>query len=121
MHYILPSAILRTEMTRFQKVLRIDKPLNFSSEVNSKQKGVENIINIVNFYQCDHYLIFEHETRYIDIEKLKKSGIHPIIKSYTYPNYMQQFEPFEPNMSTLDIILNIGTEARRIIESGIIE
>lgn len=102
-----------------QKTLRIDKSLNFSSEVNSKQKGTENIINIVKFFQCDHYLIFEQELKYVDQKKLENESIQLIVKKYTEQKYFQQFSPFTSDLSVLDLILNTGPESIKILKTAI--
>ncbi len=104
-----------------KRQLTIETVLSFSSSVNSIKKGTENIINIVKYYKCAHYLIFDYELQFIDQILMHEAEIKLIVKKFKYPHYRQQFEPFEKNLSTLDVLLNTGRDSRKIIESGLQE
>ncbi len=98
--------------------LKIDTPIFYSSNIDFPKKGSEKIIQIVKYYNCDHYLITEEELCFVDNKLLYDNGINLIVKKLDFPNYYQQFEPFEKNMSVLDLLLNAGIESRKIILSG---
>jgi len=38
--------------------------------------------------------------------------------SYVHPIYKQRFEGFEPNMSVIDLLFNMGPDAKEIILKG---
>ena len=100
------------------KIIQINSPVYFSSDIKSDKKGTDNIIEIVRYFECDHYLIIQDEIKYIDEKKLNESGIKLIIKNYIESKYFQQFKPFDSGLSVLDLLLNKGNEAKSIILSG---
>jgi len=106
-------------ISHFKERLKIMTPVHLSSEINSNKNGTENIIALVKYFDCDHYLISEDELNFININQLKDAGISLVIKKFETPEYYQQFQPFEPGMSILDLFLNKGNESMDIIVSGV--
>ena len=53
---------------------------------------------------------------YNDEEMLKRNGIELRYSDFTYPRYPQLWGPFEPRLSIVDALFNLGRDTRRLIE-----
>ena len=54
---------------------------------------------------------------YLDVELFKKNKISLVYKSYNYKEYSQQFGEFCPAVTILDLIANMGREAKDYYKS----
>lgn len=53
-----------------------------------------------------------------DRAEFERRGIDVQLHAYEHPAYRQAFEPFMPFASALDLVLNVGAEAGRVVRSG---
>jgi|Deesub1362B_J571_1020462.scaffolds.fasta_scaffold07570_2 hypothetical protein len=98
-----------------QKLLRLEKEIHFSSETPVKGSREERVIQLLRRYNCSTYVIEEHSGSYFDPAVLEKEGyLVEFVKSPTHP-YEQQFEPFIPGLSILDVLMNEGPYTIRVI------
>jgi hypothetical protein len=58
-----------------------------------------------------HYLAGPGAEHYMDQPRFEASGIRLEIQVFNHPIYRQMYEPFEPNLSALDLLLVQGSDA----------
>jgi hypothetical protein len=101
------------------KVLGIDTPLFVSSELGEfPEDADERLIAITKHFGADTYLAGIGGREYMEMDKYKENGIEVVFQNYTHPVYGQLFGEFEPNMSTIDLILNHGPESLTILRGN---
>ncbi len=78
----------------------------------------EKLISMCKFLGADTYLSGSGGRVYVDDRAFAEANIKLQWHSYTHPTYQQQFESFEPNMSVVDLLFNVGPLSKEIILSG---
>lgn len=102
----------------------ISKELGIKTEfVNSKDLNTsgakdDKLIEICKKLNCDYYLSGPAAKNYIVNEKFKNNSIELEYMEYEYPNYKQVFDPFNHNVTILDLIFNCGENAPYYIWGG---
>jgi len=86
-----------------------------SSELGVSGKGTERLIKICQKIKADSLLEGAVGEDYIEEDKFKKAGIKLIYHNYKHPVYSQQFKPFIPYMSVIDLLFNCGEESLSIL------
>lgn len=72
----------------------------------------EKLLSVVKAAKADLYLSGPAAKDYIIAEDYAKAGIDLRWKDYSgYPEYKQMHEPFEHNVTVLDLLLNVGDAA----------
>ena len=100
------------------EVLGITTPVRYGSELGSEGKKDELILNICRDVGATTYLSGSFGRDYLDETKFLQAGIKIEYHDYAYPVYHQYYKPFEPFLSTLDIIMNCGPRSLDVILSG---
>lgn len=98
-------------------ILEINTKLIFSSKMTTKCKGIEKILDILKSLNADIYLTGQGKgsQRYIDQETFEKNNIKLLFQNFQHPIYRQRFPGFEPNMSVIDLIFNMGEKSKELI------
>ena len=94
--------------------LGIDTPTVKSSKLKITGKKTERLINICKAVGADRIYEGASGKDYIDEKLLSDHGIEIEYQDYSHPTYEQQFEPFIPYMSALDLLFCRGPEASKI-------
>lgn len=55
---------------------------------------------------------------YADVEAFSHAGVTAVFQDYRHPQYPQQGDPFEPNLSVVDLLFNCGENSHDILMSG---
>lgn len=55
---------------------------------------------------------------YVNVDLFSRHGISVYFQDYRHPEYTQRYPGFEPYMAALDLLMNHGPEAARILMSG---
>ena len=96
------------------KILKIEKKIQFSSELNIEGIGLEKIVNIIKKVGGDEYLSGDGmgSLRYIqgNEQVFEENKIKLIFQKFVHPEYFQLYGGFIPKLSILDVIFNIGPE-----------
>ena len=112
------STFFEVAMDGFQLVtqlLRLEKESHFSSETRFTGSREERILKLLRKYNCSTYLIETDSEEYFDAEVIEREGyLVELVPPPTKP-YQQQFEPFIPGLSILDVLLNEGPYAIPIL------
>ncbi len=78
----------------------------------------EKLISMCKFFGSNSYLAGSGGRAYVDEESFFNANIKLQWHNYLHPTYKQQFEGFEPNMSIVDLLFNVGPRAKEVILSG---
>jgi hypothetical protein len=78
----------------------------------------ELIIQICRKLDSDSYIHGKHGQDYLDVDMLKKSNIVSYFQGFEHPVYRQQYEPFMPEMSIIDLLFNHGDKSMEIIRQS---
>jgi hypothetical protein len=82
------------------------------------QEKNEKLISMCKFIGSDTYLSGSGGKAYVDEKAFVNSNIKLQWHQYTHPTYAQNFEGFQPNMSIVDLLFNVGPQAKEVILSG---
>lgn len=99
------------------EILSIDTKIRWSSEFSLLDGKTERLLGICKDCQADVYISGPAAKGYFDEELAKQEGIAVEWIDYSgYPEYPQLFPPFEHSVTVLDLIFNMGSEARLYME-----
>jgi hypothetical protein len=93
--------------------LNITTPFYFSSEMprSKKMKGTERLVEICRELNADVYLSGISGIDYLDLKLFEDSGIKVEYQNYEPKKYKQLYGEFIPNLSIVDMLFNLGSEA----------
>jgi len=88
--------------------------------INEKSlKSTELLVEIVKLLGGGVYISGMGGRKYMEEEKFKKEGIEVKYFEFKTFEYPQRWEGFEPFMSAIDLLFNVGSErARELIKGG---
>jgi len=100
----------------FRKVLNIDTPMEFSSNMNVEEfKASELILEICLRTGATEYLCGLSGKDYLKLDNFNAAGVKVISQEFEHPKYKQNGREFIPYLSTLDLIFNCGSESKNIL------
>lgn len=105
------------------RFLGIRTPVYRSSDVprNAGQdRGDTNdrIIEICRHFDSNVLYDGARAADFIDVERFQRAGIRVLFQDYCHPRYPQRFGEFISHQSTVDLIMNVGVDAPRILRSS---
>ena len=79
--------------------------------------NTERIIQLTRAVAGDVHLTSTYGTtrRYIDWARVAEAGIDVEAQRFSEPRYRQQFEPFRPNLSAVDLLFAVGPAAGELL------
>ncbi len=92
------------------KSFDIDTKMILSSEFGFNSKATEKLVDLVSAVEGDVYLSGPAGKNYLERQLFEERDIQVVFQEFKHPVYHQQYDGFEPNMSTIDALLNVGTE-----------
>lgn len=98
--------------------LNIKTEIVLSSELNLNEKKSDYVLEMVKKLDGKTYLSGELGRDYLDLPKFEQFGIDVKFQKYVQQTYQQLHPDFEPNLSTLDLMLNLGPSANGVIENS---
>ncbi len=90
----------------------------YASELEPEGKKSDLVLNICKALGAKTYLSGPLGKNYLKEDDFLNEGIAVRYHHYCHPTYRQVFPGFEPYMSTLDLMMNYGTETVKIIHEG---
>jgi hypothetical protein len=91
-------------------------------DVDNDLRQTDALVAILKAVGARTYLSGPSGRSYLDYEKFPKNNLNLIFFYFQHPVYPQRYLGFEPNMSAIDLLFNMGPDASRIIaSSGTIE
>jgi hypothetical protein len=79
-----------------------------SSSLCVEGKKTERLVNICRKLGITTYISGPSGSNYIENDLFERNGIQLLYHHYNYPPYKQLYEPFEPNVTILDLLFNCG-------------
>lgn len=86
-----------------------------SSVLEVGGSGWERVLDIVRRLGATDYVTGHGGARYLDHEPIERAGVSVRYMDYERTPYPQQHEGFDPYVSILDLIANVGPDARRYL------
>jgi hypothetical protein len=102
-------------MLYIMEVLDINTEFYFSSELICESTGTQRIIDICKALDVDVYLSGIGGKDYLDSRLFKNNNIELEYQKYVPKEYKQLQGEFIPNLSVIDLLFNIGDEAKEFI------
>jgi hypothetical protein len=80
------------------------------------------IIAVLKKIGADTYLSGESGRDYMEVEKFSQNNLTCKFLKFTHPVYKQRYPGFEPNLSAIDLLFNVGPQSGKVIkDSGSLE
>lgn len=98
--------------------MKIDIDIRFASELGVKGAKNDLLVGIVQSVSGDLYLTGQGARSYLDEKRFAEAEIGVRWQSYRHPTYPQLHDPFIPQLSSLDCLLNCGPAAAAILRSN---
>lgn len=106
-------------ITLLAKLLDIKTNCVLASDFDVTAHREERLLELCLMAKGDHYVSPPGSKVYLDeSDCFEKANIRLTYFDYEHPQYQQQFEPFTPYMSVLDLLFNMGQESRTVMLSG---
>jgi hypothetical protein len=100
------------------KILDINTELSWSMDYKIEGDKSEKLLNICKQAKAVEYISGPSAKNYIDEELFKREGVILKYMDYSgYPEYNQLYPPFDHYVSILDLILNMGPNAKNYMLS----
>ncbi len=103
----------------FLKCFEIDAQVIRASEMDADYalRRTDLIIQLLRKVGADTYLSGPSGRTYLEPEKFSQNGIGLGFFDFQHPVYSQRFPGFEPNMSALDLLFNLGPQSGAVIRA----
>jgi len=99
----------------FISELGIKTKLVKSSDLKIEFSATKRLVEICKKLHADVYLSGEQGSNYLDEKLFDDVGIKVVYENFKHPSYEQIYKKFVPNMSIIDLLFNVGDNAREII------
>jgi len=103
----LNEAVIRWLLTSYG----IATPVHRASEWSVREEPTERLVDLCRAVGATHYLAGPGADGYMDKPRFEASGVRLEMQVFQHPQYQQVYEPFEPNLSAIDLLLMQGPDA----------
>jgi hypothetical protein len=111
-NYILLRAVM--------EMLEIHTPLTFSEEEELPENATARVVRLCQRENAVEYVSGPTARNYLDEVQLKRANIKLTYADYDgYPEYPQLYGPFEHAVTILDLLFNVGPDARRYMKDRV--
>ena len=100
------------------RAFALDVPMRSSSELPVQSKGSSLILEICRIVGATEYISGPFGRDYLDSDAFAREGIKLLFHDYEPAPYPQAFPGFEPYLSALDLICNMGEEGKEFLARG---
>ena len=108
-----------SEMTSFLLAeLNVKTPIKFSSQMGITSVKNKLILDLCKEVGCTKYISGPFGRDYLSVQDFEANNIELLFHDYVHPQYKQCFEPFEPNMSVIDLLFNHGNRSLEILKTS---
>lgn len=105
-------------MNAIAGILGITTRISFSQDYGLIEGKTERLVDLVKKAGGVEYISGPAAKDYIDAKLFEEAGIKLTWMDYSgYPEYPQQFPPFEHGVSVLDLIFNCGADAPKYMKA----
>jgi WbqC-like protein len=90
-------------------LLGVRTPIHLASTLQALPLEADaRLIDLCRRFGCATYLAGAGGQSYMDLEAYRRAGITVEIQSFRHPVYRQAHPGFEPNLSSVDLLMNLG-------------
>jgi WbqC-like protein family len=90
-------------------LLGVRTPILLASTLDGLPQGADaRLIALCHRFGCATYLAGAGGQSYMDLEAYRRAGIGVEVQSFRHPVYRQAHAGFEPNLSCVDFLMNLG-------------
>ena len=93
------------------KAYGILTPVCHASQYVAREEPTNRLIDLCRAVGATRYLAGPGAEHYMDKPRFEASGIQVETQVFQHPIYRQVYEPFEPNLSALDLLFMQGPDA----------
>ena len=93
------------------KYLYLENNFLFSSSLGIADKSTDRLISICKHLNAKQFLHGAGGYKYFEIEKFRESEIDLVMVAFPNRAYPQLWGAFEPSLSIIDMLFNVGREA----------
>jgi len=113
-NFLLPISLYAFE------VLGVAVPIYRTSKLKElgyqiQGNTIDKILSMCHIFDAKTLVVGISGKEYLDIDKIKQTGIQVVTQKFTHPIYKQIHGEFVPNMSFLDLLFNHGPDATKIL------
>ena len=98
--------------------LDIHIPICRASDYNFDGQKSDLVLDMCKCIRADHYIFGTNGREYANVEAFRQAGISVEFQNYTHPVYPQLHGDFEPYMSIIDLLFNLGSESFKVLMGG---
>ena len=95
----------------------ITTPLRCASVMVAREEPTDRLIDLCRAVGATRYLAGPGADGYMDKPRFEASGVELEIQEFLHPKYGQMYEPFEPNLSAIDLLFCVGPDALNQLRS----
>lgn len=100
----------------FLRALSIQVPLVNASDYKFEGDKSALVLDMCKKLGADTYIFGGLGKDYADVASFEAAGVTPLFQEYKHPVYPQLHGSFEPNMSVLDLLMNMGPKAAEMFQ-----
>lgn len=89
----------------------ITTPVRCASEWTAREEPTDRLVDLCAAVGATRYLAGPGAEGYMDKPRFEASGVRLELQAFRHPLYRQVYEPFEPNLSAIDLLLMQGPDA----------
>lgn len=89
----------------------ITTPIRGASEWTAREEPTDRLVDLCRAVGATHYLAGPGADGYMDKPRFEESGVRLEMQAFHHPVYRQVYEPFEPNLSAIDLLFLQGPGA----------
>jgi hypothetical protein len=89
----------------------ITTPVHSAADYAARDEPTDRLIDLCRAVGATQYLAGPGAEHYMDKPRFESAGVRLEIQVFKHPIYCQVYEPFEPNLSALDLLLMQGPDA----------
>ncbi len=86
-------------------------PLHCASEWTAREEATDRLVDLCRAVGASRYLAGPGADGYMNKPRFEASGVRLEMQAFHHPLYQQVYEPFEPNLSAVDLLFMQGPEA----------
>jgi hypothetical protein len=87
--------------------------------IDMSLKHTDMIIAVLKSIGASTYLSGQSGRDYVEVEEFSQNNLTCKFAKFTHPIYQQRYPGFEPNLSAIDLLFNVGLRSSQVIrESG---
>jgi hypothetical protein len=95
-------------------VFQISTPLFYESKLQVNGKKSDLVLDICRKLGATTYISGPFGRDYLEVGEFAMADIGIEYHDYQHPIYSQQYQPFEPYLSVLDLIMNCGPDSKEV-------